>query len=98
MRLFENQKWELPPKLSGLSQPREELTLWRSVEIFLNYPEIKASSEKPRYEICLSHLVEHFGKDKPMKAIWVPEIKEYVGKRQKSNASPSTINREKGTL
>jgi integrase len=98
IRLFQNQKWELPPELSGVSQPKQELTLWKAMEIFLNYPEIKTCIEKARYEMCLVHLVEHFGKDQPMKSIWVPEIKDYIAKRQDSGAAASTINREKGTL
>jgi integrase len=48
--------------------------------------------------MCLIHLTEHFGKDRPVRSIWVPEIKQYVALRLGKNASPSTVNREKGTL
>ena len=68
------------------------------MELFLKYPEIRNSAERERYEQCLVHLVDHFGKDHPVKSIWVPEIKEYIAERREAGAAPSTVNREKGTL
>ncbi|MBI5251161.1 MAG: hypothetical protein HY912_16860 [Desulfomonile tiedjei] len=48
--------------------------------------------------LCFVHLVDHFGKDRPVKSLWVPEIKEYVAERLEKGSAPSTVNREKGTL
>ncbi len=97
-RMFRNQGWELPPDLAPQEQVQQELTLWRGVEIFLNYPEISRSAEKERYVMCFAHLVEHFGKDHALKGIRVPQIKEYMILRSNDGASPSQVNREKGTL
>lgn len=98
VRLFRNQGWELPPDLAPQEPVREELTLWKGIEIFLNYPEIKQSAERDRYVMCFTHLVEHFGKDHPLKGVWVPHIKEYMILRSSAGVSPSQVNREKGTL
>lgn len=98
VRMFRNQGWELPVDLAPAELVREELTLWKGIEIFLNYPEIKQSAEKERYVMCFTHLVEHFGKDQPLKGMWVPHIKEYMILRSGAGVSPSQVNREKGTL
>ncbi|MGO9117629.1 MAG: tyrosine-type recombinase/integrase [Desulfomonilaceae bacterium] len=98
IRLFQNQKWELPPELSGVSQPKEELTLWKALDLFLNYPEIRQSVTRERYEYALVHIVEKIGREKPIKSIWVPELKDYRDERQKEGASNATINRELSTL
>lgn len=98
VRMFENQRWQLPPALGGKQPPKAELDLWAALDIFLNYPEIKQSAELPRYENCFVHLVEHFGKNHPIKTIWVPQIKRYMAKRTAAGVSPSTVNREKGSL
>jgi integrase len=98
IRMFRNQRWEVPSDLGGQKLVKQELTLWKASEIFLNYPEIKDCKERGRYSQCLVHLVEHFGKNMNMKDIRKHHIKEYCGKRLKQGASPSTVNREKGTL
>jgi integrase len=43
-------------------------------------------------------LVEKWGKDFPIKKIWIPEIKEYQIDRLNEGAAPSTINKEKAAL
>lgn len=98
VRMFRNQGWELPQDLAPQEPVRDELTLWKAIEIFLNYPEIKQSSEMDRYISCFTHLVEHFGKDPSLKRMWVPHIKEYMILRSGAGVSPSQVNREKGTL
>ncbi len=98
VRLFRNQGWELPPDLAPREPVREETTVWKAVDIFQNYPEIKASKAKPRYEYALVHLVEKLGKDKPIKSIWVPDLKTYQIERLNEGAAPATINRELSTL
>jgi integrase len=98
VRMFRNQGWEIPPDLGPEEQVKEELTLKKSMELFLKYPEIRNSAESERYEQCLLHLADHFGTDRPVKSLWVPEIKEYMANRLGAGAAPSTVNREKGTL
>jgi integrase len=98
VRMFRNQGWEIPPDLGPTEQVKEELTLWKSMELFLKYPEIRNGAERERYEQCLVHLLDHFGRDRPVKSLWVPEIKDYIAERLDDGAAPSTVNREKGTL
>ncbi len=96
--MFRNKGWAIPSDLAPEEPIAEELTLWKVTELFLKYPEIRESTERSRYEQCISHLVEHFGKEKAMKSIWVPDIKSYISERLAQGAAPSTANREKGTL
>jgi len=99
LRMYRHQQWELPDELQDKPvKPTGEITLWAGAEIFLNRPEIKSSRECDRYVLCLIHLVKYFGKARPLKEIWIAEIRAYVAHRQAQGASPSTINREKGTL
>ncbi len=98
VRMFTNQGWEMPAEFAGVRRPQEELTLWSACELFFKYPDIKGNPSRERYEMCIVHLVEHFGKDKPMKSIWVPDIKRYQIERLNAGASPSTVNWEKSTL
>ena len=61
VRMFQNQAWEIPLGLvGGISRPKEELDLWKP-RAFSEYPEIRACSERPRYEMCFIYLAEHFG-------------------------------------
>jgi hypothetical protein len=96
VRMFRNQGWEIPPDLGPTEQVKEDLTLWKSMELFLKYPEIRNSGERERYQQCLVHLVDHFGKDRPVKSLRVPEIKGYTAERLEDGTAPSTVNREKG--
>ena len=98
VRMFENQGWEFPESLVLTARPEVELTLWKGAELFLNYPDTKRSKERERYMSCLVHLLEHFGKDCPVKSLWVPQIKIYIAERMNAGVSPSQVNREKGTL
>ncbi len=95
MRMFENQGWEFPETLVPVERPQLELTLWKGAELFLNYPDTKRSKERERYMSCLVHLIEHFGKDCPVKSLWVPQIKLYIAERMNAGVSPSQVNREK---
>ncbi len=96
--MFKNRNWQIPPDLGGGEPPRQELTLWDAVTIFRQYPGIKNSPSSDRYRQCLCHLLGHLGKDRPVKSIWVPDIKAYQLARLDESASPSTVNWEKGTL
>lgn len=98
MRMFRNQGWDLPLDLSGDEPVREELTFWKAVEILLNYPGVKDSATRERYIYALSNIVKKWGKNLPVKQIWVPVIRQYMADRLSDEASPGTINREKGTL
>jgi integrase len=98
VQMFKNKRWAIPSDLAPEEPVTGELTVWKASELFLKYPEIRDSKERSRYEQCLVHLVDYFGKEKAIKSIWVPEIKTYVALRLAEGAAPSTANREKGTL
>ena len=100
VRMFVNQRWELPSELGGTvtETPREELTLWRACEIFLKYPTIKECKAKQRYIYCLQHFVEKWGKPKHVKDLWVPDIRLYQSERLSDGAKPTTVNWELATL
>jgi len=76
----------------------EELRLWKAVELFFKYPEINTNPNRERYEQSLVHVVEYWGKDFPVKSIWIPQIKEYQIMRLSEGAAPSTVNKEKAAL
>lgn len=97
IRMFTNQEWELPDDLRP-SKPQKELTLWDASKFFLTYPEISNSPNLWRYEFAVARLVEKLGKEKPIKSLWVPELKIYREKRLKDNVAPATINWEMSTL
>ncbi|MBM3300514.1 MAG: tyrosine-type recombinase/integrase, partial [Deltaproteobacteria bacterium] len=59
---------------------------------------IRNSPTRERLEQCFVHLVKHFGKDRPVKEVWIPQIKEYQIERVNQGAAPGTVNREKSTL
>jgi integrase len=98
IRMFGNQGWELPSGLVLKQEPREELTLWRAIELCLTYPDIRTSENRERLEQCFIHVTEKLGKDLPVKLIWIPQIKEYQVGRLNEGAAPSTINKEKSAL
>lgn len=98
VRMFTNQKWQLPPELGGQGKPTEELTLWRAVKLFLTSPEIRECPSRDRYEACIIHLTEHFGKEALVKNIRVPDLKAYRMYRLNEKAAPATINWEMATL
>ena len=76
----------------------QELTLWRAVQLCLTYPGITSSVNKERYRQSFVHVVTYWGKDFPVKSIWIPQIKEYQIARLHQGAAPSTVNKEKSTL
>lgn len=98
VRMFENQGWQLPDGLRGDIVPRKELTLWEAWELFWKSPEIKASPGRWRYECAVLHLVEKLGKDRPVRSIWVPDLKAYQMERRSEGAAPATVNRELSSL
>jgi integrase len=98
VRMFANQKWELPADLCESSKPQEELTLWNASKFFLTYPEISEHPNRWRYECALGNLIEKLGKNTPVKSIWIPRLKVYQIERVKDGAAPATVNRELSTL
>ncbi len=96
--MFRNQQWQIPSDLSGEQSVREELTLWRAVELCLKYPDVRNSQNRERMEQHFARLVEYFGKDLPVGEIWIPQIKEYQIVRVNEGAAPATVNREKSAL
>jgi len=100
-RLFKNQGWVLPSELSlerKIYRPETELTLWRAIQIFVTYPTIRDSKTRWRYDYDLAHIVRYFGKDYPIKELWVPDLRLYQLSRQTNGAASSTINWELATL
>jgi integrase len=59
---------------------------------------VKDHPSRWRYEIALSHIIDHFGRDVRLKALWIPELKAYQVRRQNEGAASNTINRELSTL
>lgn len=100
VRMFANQNWEVPQELSGISisEPSTILTLWKGVELCLTYPGIRDASNRERLEQAFSRVVGYFGKDYPVKELWIPHVKEYQIVRLREGAAPATINREKASL
>ncbi len=98
IRMFLNQSWQLPPDLGTDEPVREDLTLWKAIEICLKYPEMKNRSNRERHEQSFVHLVEKWGKDFPVRSIWIPQIKECQIDRLHDGAAPSTVNKEKAAL
>jgi integrase len=98
VRLFRNQRWEIPSDLCDDHGRRDELTLWKAIQLCLKYPDLKNSPNRQRHEYSFTRLVEKWGKDFPVKKIWIPDIKEYQIERLSQNTAPSTINKEKAAL
>lgn len=98
VRMFRNQGWEIPPDLLDESEIKQELTLWRSIDIFLNYPTVRDCKAKERYLYALKNLVLKIGKERPVKDIWAPQIRQYQAERLAGGASPTTVNWETSTL
>lgn len=101
IRMFRNQHWEFPESLviDQLTRaPRQELTLWKSVEIFVNYPGIAECKALERYMFALNHIVAYFGKEAIMKNISIPLLQQYQIRRLKDRAAADTVNREFSTF
>jgi hypothetical protein len=101
VRMYANRRWVLPPELGGHVvevRPTEELTLWKACQLFLNYPEIKKSRSRERYEFAVTHLAEKLGTGRALKSIWVPDLKQYQIERTNEGAAADTVNKELSTL
>jgi integrase len=98
VRMFQNQGWKLPPDLSTEEKVAEELTLWKAMELCLKYPEIRNTPNRERLEYSFAHLVDEWGKDFPVKSLWIPQIKEYQINRLNDGAAAATVNKEKAAL
>ncbi len=97
-RILRNQGWKLLADLGGGEKVRKELIMWEAVEIFLKYPTVKDCKARERYVFCLANLVEKSGKDRPVKGIWVPDIRRYQAGRLSDGVKSATINWETSTL
>jgi integrase len=98
IRLFRNQRWQMPADLTLNEPVSQELTLWKAIELCLTYPGVRDSTNRQRLEQSFSNLVHQFGKDYSAKSIWVPQIREYQMYRLNQGAAPSTVNKEKAAL
>jgi hypothetical protein len=97
VRLFRNKGWGIPGDLQHDDSPEKDVTLWRAVEIFLNYPSVRDCKAKYRYILCLKHIVKFPGKETSIKEIWVPGVRMYQAQRLSEGARPTTVNWENGT-
>lgn len=98
LRVFQNRGLEVPIGLVASDPVREKLTLWKAVEMCIKYPEVYKSPNRQRHEQAFVRIVEKWGKDFPVKSIWIPEIKEYLIERLGKGAAASTVNKEKAAL
>ncbi|MFH0821847.1 MAG: tyrosine-type recombinase/integrase [Pseudomonadota bacterium] len=97
--IFVNQGWELPSDLApDRARPAETLTLWKAIELCRDYPGFTTAKNRERTRQCLKNLLHFFGEDKPVKELWVPQIREYQLARSTEGAAAATVNREKSTL
>jgi len=99
VRLFVNQKWELPPDLGGpVMRPQKELTLMEASKSFLDSPEIKHAQGRWRHRNSLLNILDFFKDDWPVRGLKVSDIKRYRVERQKDGVTPATVNREMSSL
>jgi integrase len=99
-KLFINQKWEMPEELSPreIQAPPKILTLWTTVQLYTSDESFRILSKPERYHLALAHLVGFFGKNRPVKELWIPDLKLYRGHRTSQGASNASINREISAL
>jgi integrase len=64
----------------------------------VTYPEVANSPNREKYEQAFAHIVEKWGRDFPVKTIWIPEVKQYQVERLNEGAAASTINKERAAL
>jgi integrase len=100
VKLFANQGWEMPEGLqpTRAKEPPKEFTFWDAVQLYVNDASFKCLSKPKVYEAKLAHLVRFFGKGKPIKQIWIPDIKVYRSQRSSQGASNASINREMAAM
>jgi integrase len=96
VKLFINQQWEMPKELAPqkAKEPPKEFNLWNSVQLYVNDASFKSLSQPKVYEAKLAHIIKFFGKSKPIKQIWIPDLKVYRTHRTSQGASNASINRE----
>jgi len=101
---FEKSSFEVPaglvlPTYAQLSPPGK-MTLWQGIEKFVNYDGIVGTQALERDMVTLCHAARIWGKEKPIKDIWVPEIRHYMKARRESPRvkKNGTLNRERGSL
>jgi len=95
--IFRKSGYEVPPELEGRSL-KEELTLWKAAELFLNYPKIRNSKGRERHIYALKNIVNIWGKERIIKDLWVGDVYEYMEKRSQAGMTNGTVNRELSTL
>jgi integrase len=100
IRIFINQKWEMPEELmpKKAKPPVKEFTLWQAAQLYVNDPSFKCLNKPERIEQQLVHIVKFFKKSKPLKEIWIPDLKLYRSHRTAQGRANATINREMSTM
>ena len=96
VKLFANQGWEMPEGLhpTRAKEPPKEFTLWDAVKLYTSDPSYKNLSRPEDYATKLAHLVGFFKKDRPVKDVWISDLKLYRTHRANQGMSNATINRE----
>lgn len=100
IKLFQNQKWELPSELQPreIRSPTTLLTLWDGVQLYVNDASYTCLSRPDRYDEMIAHIVSFFGKNKAVKEIWVSDLKHYRTHRSNEGVANATINREMSAM
>lgn len=97
IRMFANQKWEVPTGLMPI-RPQKELTLMMACKLFLTSPELVNHPNLWRYQYALAKVVAKLGADTSLKALRAPTLKTYRSIRLQELAAPATVNWEMGAL
>ena len=100
IKLFNNQRWEFPPELKPelRHKPTQIFTFWDAVQLYTKDPSFQNLSQKVRYRSKFVHLTKFFKKNRPVKGIWISDIKLYCTQRKSEGAKNATINRELSCL
>ncbi|MDR3605495.1 MAG: site-specific integrase, partial [Syntrophaceae bacterium] len=100
IKLFQNQKWELPSELQPreIQTPTTLLTLWDGVQLYVSDASYTCLARPDRYDEMIAHIVSFFGKNKAVKEIWISDLKHYRTHRSNEGVANATINREMSAM
>ncbi len=82
----------------AIQTPVKVFTLWDAVQLYVNDESFRCLSRPDIYMTKLAHLVKFLGKLKPLKELWIPDLKLYRSHRTSQGASNASINRELAAL
>ncbi len=83
VKLFVNQKWEMPEELTPRTAqaPPKVFTLWEAVQVYVNDESFKRLSRPDIYMTKSAQVMKFLGKSKPLKELWIPDLKLYRSHR-----------------